>query len=287
MDEEIRALSELGAFIKGLRLKDLPEDYDVSTIIRSIWVYDVKVDGRKRARFAARGDMEADDPEDDRYSPVAQMKSIRVLLAVAAQLNLEIVTMDFPKAFLLGKMDKTRPIFMYAPEGYGERDEIWSIQLPLYGLTVSSRRFYESLSEFMRAVGFTHFAGGDPCIFRRSRQLPTPEQALHNHSAAVEINLPGRPLDDGVVMEQALPRAPQPSRIGPSRQVEFEYPDFMDTNIYKDEPNVLFEPYHAHGLDPTAMNGLFPGEYYELAAVYVDDLLGLTHAAAALAAIFI
>ena len=268
MDEEITTLSDLGAFIKGLSMQDLPEGYDASTVIRSIWVYDVKVDGRKRARFAARGDMEAEDPDDDRYSPVAQMKSIRVLLAVAAQLNLEIVTMDFPKAFLLGKMDKSRPIFMFAPDGYGERGEIWSIQLPLYGLTVSSRRFYESLSEFMRAVGFTHFAGGDPCLFRRRRQLPSPEQALINHKAATELQLPGRPLEDGIVFGPALPRAPQASRIGPSRQEEFEYPSYMDTTHYKEEPNVLFEPYHAEGLDPHTMNGLFPGEYYELAAVY-------------------
>ena len=146
MDQEISTLSDLGAFLKGLSAKDLPPGYDISDVIRSIWVYDVKVDGRKRARFAARGDMEAEDPESDNFSPVAQMRTVRVLLAVAAQLNLELVTMDFPKAFLLGKMDKSKPIFMYAPEGYGSPGEIWGICLPLYGLTVSSRRFYESLS---------------------------------------------------------------------------------------------------------------------------------------------
>jgi hypothetical protein len=71
MDEEIKALSDLGAFITGLTIEDLPKGYDASTVIRSIWVYDVKVDGRKRARFAARGDMGAEDPDDDRYSPSA------------------------------------------------------------------------------------------------------------------------------------------------------------------------------------------------------------------------
>ena len=109
------------------------------------------------------------------------MKTVRVLLAVAAQLNLEIVAMDFPKAFLLGKMDDSKPIYMYAPEGFGQPGEIWKLQLPLYGLTVSSRRFYESLSEFLRAIGFEHFAGGDPCLFRRLHRLPTEHEAYQNH----------------------------------------------------------------------------------------------------------
>ena len=176
---------------------------------------------------------------------------------------------------------------MYAPEGYGVPGEIWSIQLPLYGLTVSSRRFYESLSEFMRAVGFHHFAGGDPCLFRRNRQLPNEQQAMVNHVSAQDAGLPGRPTRQGKVLTQALPQAPTPSRIGPSIQVEIEYPEYMDSVEYKDEPNVDFEIHHAEGLNHTAMNGLFPGEYYELAVVYVDDLLGLTHHSAALAALFI
>ena len=54
------------------------------------------------------------------FSPVVQLQTVRVVLAVAAQLNLEIVMMDLPKAFLLGKLDDSRPINMYAPDGgYG------------------------------------------------------------------------------------------------------------------------------------------------------------------------
>jgi hypothetical protein len=287
MDKEVATLSELGAFLKGLTVNGLSTGHQISDVIRSTWVYDVKVDGRKRARFAARGDVEAEDPDSDNFSPVAQMRTVRVLLAVAVQLNLELVTMDFPKAFLLGKMDKSKPIYMHAPGGYGVPGEIWSIRLPLYGLTVSSRRFYESLSEFMRAVGFHHFAGGDPCLFRRNRQLPNEKQAMVNHASAQEAGLPGRPTRKGQVLTQALPQAPTPSRVGPSIQVEVEHPEYMDSVEYKDEPNVAFEIHHAEGLNPTAMNGLFPGEYYELAVVHVDDLLGLTHHSAALAALFI
>ena len=176
MLQEINTLTKLGAFEKGLCADTLPEGASLADVIRSMWVYDVKIDGRKRARFVARGDMEThneDETKESKTSPVGQMKSVRVILAVAAQLNMELVTMDFPEAFLLGKMGQGKPICMFAPEGFGKPGEIWNIKLPLYGLTVSSRRFYESLSEFMRAIGFQHFSGGDPCLLRRQRPLPT------------------------------------------------------------------------------------------------------------------
>ena len=107
--------------------------------------------------------MENNAGENDKYSPVAQIKTVRVTLAVAAQLNLELVAVGFPKAFLPGKVDKSKPIFMYAPEGFSTfAGGIWQVCLPLYGLTISSRKSYESLSGFLRAIGFQHFAGGGP-----------------------------------------------------------------------------------------------------------------------------
>ena len=146
--------------------------------------------------FAARGDMEKNTSDEDRYSPVTQMRTARLVMAVAAQLNMELVTIDFPKAFLLGKMDKAKPVFMFAPEGFESFDgEIWQICLPLYGLTISSRKFYESLSEFMRSIGFVHFAGGDPCLFRRPKVLPNTQQTFDNHLAAKKIQSSGKTIE--------------------------------------------------------------------------------------------
>ena len=291
MNNEIEALMELGAFKKGFHASRLPDGIELQDVIESIWVYDVKVDGRKRARFAARGDMETHQDDDDNFSPVTQMRTVRLILAVAAQLNLELVTMDFPKAFLLGKMDKTKPIFMHAPEGFGERGEVWQICLPLYGLTVSSRRFYESLSEFMRSIGFQHFAGGDPCLFRRPRLMPSPQEAVVNNYKSIEVGLQGRPLipnsNPVQIVDRAFPRAPLASQHGPPIKPKYPYPDFMEHDDYKDSPNVAFEPFHAAGLAPDALNGLFPNSYYEMAAVYVDDLIGATHHAAELAEAFV
>ena len=189
--------------------------------------------------------------------------------------------MDFPKAFLLGKMDQSKPIFMFAPTGFESfPGEIYQILLPLYGLTISSRRFYESLSEFLRAIGFEHFAGGDPCLFRRLKRTPTSEEIQEYNLNAPNFGLTPRPTS-------AETRAPMPSRVGPAPRCEYPYPHFMDNDDYKSSPNVRFEPFHATGLAPDAMNGLFPGTYFELAAAYVDDLLGATHETAMLAEAFV
>jgi len=281
MNKEIEALSDLGAFKKGLSHKDLPEGMAVDEIIDSIWVFDIKVDGRKRARFAARGDMEKNPNNDDKFSPVAQMRTVRTAMATAAQLNLQLVTLDFPKAFLLGKMDDAKPIFMYAPRGYADfKGEVYQILLPLYGLTVSSRRFYESLSEFMRELGFEHYAGGDPCLFRRPQRIPTKKEVEDNNVAGRKWNLEERP-------KGAEPRGPAHSLPEEAPAYHHPYPDFMDDEAYKTSPNVSFEPHHSEGLAPDATNGLPKGAYYELAICYVDDLLGLSHHTAALVEAFV
>jgi len=177
-------------------------------------------------------------------------------------------------------MSDVKKIYMHAPEGFGEPNEVWLIILPLYGLTVSSRRFYEALSEFLRAIGFEHFSGGDPCLFRRVKRIPSKAETATNTAKAVAKGLAARPLS-------APPFGPLPARIGPCERHEYSYPEYMELPEYKDSPNVPFEIHHATGLHPNAMNGLFPGEYAELAATYVDDLIGASHETAVAADEFI
>ena len=50
------------------------------------------------------------------FSPVVKHSSIRVLLALVAQLNLELVQLDVKTAFLHGKLEEE--IYMTQPEGF-------------------------------------------------------------------------------------------------------------------------------------------------------------------------
>ena len=69
------------------------------------------------------------------FSPVAMLKSIRILLAVAASLNYEIWQMDVKTAFLNGNLEEN--IYMRQPEGFiakGEEHMVCKLQRSIYGL---------------------------------------------------------------------------------------------------------------------------------------------------------
>jgi len=297
MKEEVDGLTVLGAFLKGLYLSDLPNDVKPSDIISSLWVFDVKPNGTERSRLVARGDMQNGDYDHDKFSPVVQLQTVRVVLAVAAQLNLELVFLDLPKAFLLGRMDLTKPVYMYAPEGFGEPGEIYQLLLPIYGLTISSRRFFETLSEFLRAIGYEHFPGHDNCLFRRVRTLPTAEEANTLASEALAIGLKPRPkitiTADGTPIGP-IPRGP--ATLSPTLDADgqpirpshmYSYPEYMDLPEFQANPTVAFEPHAAEGLGPDVNFALPWGTYPEMACAYVDDILGATHHSAQMAKEFI
>ena len=90
---------------------------------------------------------------------------------------------DVEKAFFKGRLHKPIYIYIYiyiwAPDGHASFEkEIWSVLLPIYEITTSSRLFYQRVSEFFRLIGMGHFMGG-PCLFRRLEgpgiQYPYPE----------------------------------------------------------------------------------------------------------------
>ena len=58
---------------------------------------------------------------DETFSPVAMLKSIRIMLAIAAHLDYEIWQMDVKTAFLNGEL--TEEVYMIQPEGFTSTDE--------------------------------------------------------------------------------------------------------------------------------------------------------------------
>ncbi|GJZ78167.1 putative RNA-directed DNA polymerase [Tanacetum coccineum] len=78
------------------------------------------------------------------FSPVVKMGSIRVVLGLAASLDLEVEQMDVKTAFLHGDLDKE--IYMEQPEGFqvkGKEDYVCRLQKSLYGLKQAPRQWYK------------------------------------------------------------------------------------------------------------------------------------------------
>ena len=97
-------------------LVEAPSDFRA---IGCKWIYKKKrgVDGNietYKARLVAKGYTQREGVDyEETFSPVAMLKSIRILLSIAAALDYEIWQMDVKTTFLNGKLDEV--IYMDQP----------------------------------------------------------------------------------------------------------------------------------------------------------------------------
>ncbi|CAL9029397.1 unnamed protein product, partial [Prunus brigantina] len=112
------------------------------------WVY-AKKDGiddvnpvRFKARLVAKGYAQKEGIDyNEIFSPVVKHSSIRILLALVAQFDLELVQLDVKTAFLHGNLSEE--IYIRQPEGYEEKGKnglVCKLNKSLYGLKQSPRQ---------------------------------------------------------------------------------------------------------------------------------------------------
>ena len=106
-----------------------------------------------KARLVAKGYCKKQRIAYDKtFSPVAMLKSIRILLAIAAHYDYEICQMDVKTTFLNGNL--TEEVYMTQPEGFifENGSKVCKLQRSIYGLKQASRswsiRFDETIKEF-------------------------------------------------------------------------------------------------------------------------------------------
>ena len=104
---------------------------------------------------------------DETYAPVARLTSIRILLSIAATLDLEVHQMDVKTAFLNGELKEE--IFMSIPDGVNvDGDKLCRLWRSLYGLKQSSRCWYQKLSSFLIDQGFIRIQSDYAIFIRRT-----------------------------------------------------------------------------------------------------------------------
>jgi hypothetical protein len=137
--------------------------------IKTTWVFrrKLKDDGtidKYKARLCAKGFQQIPGLDyDETFAPVAQYKSLRTILAIAAQLDLNIHQLDVKSAFLNGKID--HELYMEQPDGYRDgTNRVCLLKKALYGLKQASRAWNSSIHTTLTSMGLQQ-CQSDPCVY--------------------------------------------------------------------------------------------------------------------------
>jgi len=141
-------------------------------LIDSKWVFRVKKDAdgkshRFKARLCARGFLQQEGIDfKETFSPVVRYDSLRVLLAIIAAKNLEVMQFDVQTAFLYGELEET--IFMEIPEGLKVKEDprnvACKLERSLYGLKQAPRCWDLKFTKFLNEYNFKE-CEADKCVF--------------------------------------------------------------------------------------------------------------------------
>ena len=139
--------------------------------LQNKWVYKIKDEGEgKKGRYTTRlvvkGFAQKEGIDfNEIFSPVVKMSSIRIILGLAATLDLECEQLDVKTAFLHGELEEE--IYMEQPEGFktkGNENLVCRLKKSLYGLKQAPCQWYRRFDSFMLKHGFRRLED-DHCVY--------------------------------------------------------------------------------------------------------------------------
>ncbi|GJS31494.1 retrotransposon protein, putative, ty1-copia subclass [Tanacetum coccineum] len=122
-----------------------------------------------KARLVAKGYTQTYRVDyGETFSPVADIRAIRILLAIAAFYDYEIWQMDVKTAFLNGHLSED--VYMVQPEGFVDPkhpNKVCKLQRSIYGLKQASRSWNKRFDEEIKKIGFTQNPD-EPCVYLKA-----------------------------------------------------------------------------------------------------------------------
>ena len=91
--------------------------------------------------------------------------SLRVLLALVAKFDLEILQLDVVNAFVYAELDET--VFMRMPPRYGEHGKVLKLNRGVYGLRQSPLLWRQKLTDEMKKLGIEEISQ-EPCVVQKN-----------------------------------------------------------------------------------------------------------------------
>ena len=120
--------------------------------IRVHLVFDIKHDGRHKARLVADGHL-TEVPLESVYSGVVTLRGFRIVLFLGELNGLAIWSTDVGNAYL--EAYTSEKVYILAGKEFGDRaGHILIIRKALYGLRSSGARWHDRLAEVLREMGF-------------------------------------------------------------------------------------------------------------------------------------
>ncbi|GFT63113.1 retrovirus-related Pol polyprotein from transposon TNT 1-94 [Trichonephila clavipes] len=145
-----------------------------SKLIKTKWIYSLKQDDagkniKYKARLVAAGFNQIKNIDySESYSPVVNIESFRLLIALAAKLKLNVNFFDVKTAYLYGDLEET--VYVLPPPGYEKLigdDKVCKLKKSIYGLPQSGRNWYMKIKGELENFGLKQLAS-DNCVFIKS-----------------------------------------------------------------------------------------------------------------------
>ena len=127
-------------------------------ILPTRYIFKIKRDGTFKCRLVVLGNLEI--KRESMFSPTANDKSLRLLLALSINLNMTLKGYDIFGAFCNPILPRT--VYIRLPDG-----SIWRLNKALYGLRDSPKLFYEDVSALLLSAGYSR-CENDPCMFHKT-----------------------------------------------------------------------------------------------------------------------
>lgn len=137
-------------------------------VIECKWVYKKKRDetgniSSYKARLVARGFQQIGNYNDDIYSPVAKLTSVRIFLAFCNNFNFKVNQLDVCSAFLNGDIDDD--VYIVLPKGFDKNEgKFAKLKKSLYGLKSSPKNWYKRFHDLMMSLNFKR-SQNEYCIY--------------------------------------------------------------------------------------------------------------------------
>ncbi|KAH9735190.1 hypothetical protein KPL71_017659 [Citrus sinensis] len=154
MDEEIASIEKNNTW----ELTELPMG---QRTIGVKWVYKTKLKengeiDKYKARLVAKGyKQEFGVDYKEVFAPVARLKTIRLIIALAAQNSWPVFQLDVKSTFLHGELQEE--VFIEQPPGYvklGSEHKVYKLKKALYGLKQAPRAWYSHIDAYFLKEGF-------------------------------------------------------------------------------------------------------------------------------------